>query len=77
MTTTSNSGKGAMSELGIPAKLIRLCRMTVNNSCSSVKVGLDHSEPFNTVRGFEQGEPLSCDLFNFVKKCSVEGESAS
>ena len=54
-----------MSELGIPAKLIRLCRMTLRNSCSSVKVGKDLSEPFHTVRGFRQGDPLSCDLFNF------------
>ena len=47
-----------MSELGIPAKLIRLCRMTLINSCSS--------EPFDTVRGFKQGDPLSCDLINFL-----------
>ena len=50
----------------IPAKLIRLCRMTLSNSCSSVKVGMDLYEPINTVRGFRQGDPLSCDLFNFV-----------
>ena len=55
-----------MSELGIPAKLIRLCRMTLSNSCSSVKVGTDLSEPFGTVRGFSQGDLLSCDLFNFL-----------
>ena len=24
------------------------------------------SEPFDTVRGFRQGDHLSCDLFNFV-----------
>ena len=47
----------AMSELGIPAKLIRLCRMTLSNSYSSVKVGMDLSEPFETVRGFRQGAP--------------------
>ena len=40
--------------------------MTLSNSCSSVKVGMDLSEPFDTVRGFRQGDPLSCDLFNFV-----------
>ena len=51
----------AMSELDIPAKLIWLCRMTLSNSCSSVKVGMDLSEPFDTVRGFRQGY-----LFNFV-----------
>ena len=56
----------AMSKLDIPAKLIRLCRMTLSNCCSSVKVGMDLSEPFDIVRGFRQGEPLSCELFNFV-----------
>ena len=56
----------AMSELGIPAKLIRLCRMTLSNSCSSVKVAKDLSEPLDTVRGFRQGDSLSCELFNFL-----------
>ena len=55
-----------MSEFGIPAKLTRLCRMTLSNTCSSVKVGNDLSETFNTDRGFRQGDPLSCDLFNFI-----------
>ena len=27
-------------------------------------VGKDLSEPDDTVRGFRQGDPLSCDLFN-------------
>ena len=53
-----------MSDLGIAAKLIRLCRMTLSNSCRSVNVGIDLSEPFDTVQGFSQGDPLSCDLFN-------------
>ena len=35
----------AMSELGIPAKLIRLCRMTLSNLCCSIKIGKDLSEP--------------------------------
>ena len=47
----------AMSYLGIIAKLIRLYRMTLSNSCSFVKVGIDLSEPFDTVRGFKQGDP--------------------
>ena len=40
--------------------------MTLSNSCSSVKIGIDLSEPFDTIRGFRQGDPLSCDLFNFI-----------
>ena len=51
----------SISELGIPAKMIKLCTMTLSNSCSSVKVGKDLSEPFGTVRSFRQG-----DLFNFL-----------
>ena len=56
----------AMSTLRIPAKLIRLCRMALSNSCSSVKVGKDLSELFDTARGFRQGGSLSCDLLNFI-----------
>ena len=39
----------AMSAFVIPAKLIRLCRITLSGTRSAVKVGKDLSEPFNTV----------------------------
>ena len=55
-----------MSEFGIPAKLIKLCGMTLSNTTSSVKIGLNLSEPFDTKRGFRQGDPLSCTLFNLL-----------
>ena len=55
-----------MSELDIPAKLIRLCRMTLSNSCSCVKIGKELFEPFDTVRSFRQGDSLSCYLINFL-----------
>ena len=42
--------------------------MTLSNSCSSVKVEMDLSQPFDTMRGFKQDDPLACDLFNFVMK---------
>ena len=64
----------AMSELGIPPKLIRLCRMTLNNtSSSSVMVEKDLSEPFDTRRGLRQGDNLSAVLFNIliVRKAAV------
>uniref|UniRef100_UPI001C05979E reverse transcriptase domain-containing protein n=1 Tax=Vibrio anguillarum TaxID=55601 RepID=UPI001C05979E len=44
----------AMSEFGIPAKLIRLCKLTLSNTKSSVRIGKDLSEPFDTKRGFRQ-----------------------
>lgn len=56
----------AMSEFGIPAKLIRLCKMTLTDTRSSVKIGKNLSEPFSTKRGFRQGDSLSCDLFNIL-----------
>ena len=40
--------------------------MTLSNSCNSVKVGKDLSEPFDTVRGFREEDTLLCDLFNFI-----------
>ncbi|XP_073848775.1 uncharacterized protein [Musca autumnalis] len=56
----------AMSEFGIPAKLIRLCKMTLTDTRSSVKIGKNLSEEFCTKRGFRQGDSLSCDLFNIL-----------
>ncbi|XP_054086050.1 putative uncharacterized transposon-derived protein F52C9.6 isoform X2 [Zeugodacus cucurbitae] len=56
----------AMSEFGIPAKLIRLCKLTLSNTKSSVRIGKDLSEPFDTKRGFRQGDSLSCDFFNLL-----------
>ena len=63
--------KKVMVEFKIPAKLIRLCMMTLRNTTSSVKVGSDLSEPFDTVRGFRQGDPLSCDLFNLIMEAVI------
>ncbi|XP_049301820.1 LINE-1 retrotransposable element ORF2 protein isoform X6 [Bactrocera dorsalis] len=56
----------AMSEFGIPAKLIRLCKLTLSNTKSSVRIGKNLSEPFDTKRGFRQGDSLSCDFFNLL-----------
>ena len=62
-----------MSELGIPAKLIRLSRMTLS---SSVKVGKDFSELFDAVQGCRQGDGLSCDLFNFLMESVIRNAGA-
>lgn len=61
-----------MSEFNIPAKLIRLCRMTLNSAQSSVKIGKKLSERLDIVRGFRKADPLSCGLFNFVERTGVE-----
>lgn len=54
----------AMSEFGIPAKLISLCRMTLNNIKCAIKTSGDPSASFETKNGFRQGDALSCDFFN-------------
>jgi len=56
----------AMSEFGIPTKLIRLCRMTLTNTTCAVKIGADLSSSFDTKCGFRQGDTLSCDFFNLT-----------
>lgn len=55
-----------MSEFGIPAKLVRLCKMTLSNSSCAVLIGKDLTTPFDTKRGFRQGDSLSCDFFNLM-----------
>ena len=55
-----------MSEFGIPAKLIRLCKMTLSNTSCSVLIGKHLTAPFDTKRGFRQGDSLSCDFFNLM-----------
>ena len=55
-----------MSELGIPAKLKRLYRMTLSYACSSVKVGKDFSKP--CVIPCEVSDSGTCDIFNFLMK---------
>ena len=53
----------AMYALGIPAKFVNMCRLTLTDTKSLVKVG-EKLEPFITTKGFRQGDGLSCDLFN-------------
>lgn len=55
-----------MSNFGIAAKLIRLCRMTLRNTSCAVLIGKDLTTPFETKRGFRQGDSLSCDFFNLM-----------
>ncbi|XP_013163277.1 PREDICTED: uncharacterized protein LOC106114561 [Papilio xuthus] len=60
----------AMREINIPEKLIRLTKMTLQNTKCKVKVESDYSEPFYTFNGLRQGDALSCLLFNVVlEKC--------
>ena len=50
----------AMNRFGIPSKLIKLCQMTLDNTWSCVKAAGMTSNNFRTVRGFRQGDALSC-----------------
>ena len=47
--------------------------MTLSNSCSSIRVEIDLSEPFDTLQDFIQSDPLSC-LFNFVMENALRKE---
>lgn len=55
-----------MPEFGIPTKLICLCRMTLNKTKSTGKIGKDLRELFDTKQGLRQGGTLSFDLFNIL-----------
>jgi hypothetical protein len=55
-----------MSEFNIPNKLIRLTRMTMENTKSQVRIQSDLSDPITTKKGLRQGDSLACLLFNLA-----------
>ena len=61
----------AMSSFGIPAKLIRLVRMTMTNVTCQVKVVGKLSGPFAATKGLRQGNGLACLLFNLALERAI------
>ena len=56
----------AMTEFGIPLKLIRLVQATMTNVQCSVQIQSRLSEPISITRGVRQGDALACLLFNIA-----------
>ena len=56
----------AMKEFKIPDKLIRLVKITLENSQNLVRIQSATSEPFQKTGGLRQGDSLSCLLFNLA-----------
>jgi len=56
----------AMSEFNIPNKLIRLMRMTVENTQSQVRIHSDLSDLITTKKGLRQCNSLASLLFNLA-----------
>jgi hypothetical protein len=61
----------AMSKFNIPNKLIRLTRMTVENTNSQIRIQSDLSDPITTKKGLRQGDSLACLLFNLALEMVV------
>ena len=53
-----------LDELGIPTKLIRLIKATMDKSASKVRVGKEATDIFQTQSGLRQGDGLAPVLFN-------------
>ena len=60
---TNNKKKKLMKNI---RKVYKIFFIKIYKERDSVKVRMVLSEPFDTMRGYRQGDPLSCDLFNFV-----------
>ena len=60
-----------MSSFGIPAKLIRLVRMTMTNVTCQVRVDGKLSGPFATAKDLRQGDGLACLLFNLALERAI------
>lgn len=49
-----------------PTKLMRLCRMTMENKRLSIKIGNKHTEAFDVRKGYRQSDELSCVFLNII-----------
>lgn len=54
----------ALGELGIPRKLVRLVRMTMNETQCSIRIGGMMSDTLSIKNRVRQGDALACLLFN-------------
>jgi hypothetical protein len=55
-----------LTEFGIPRKLVRLIKMCLNETYSTVRIGKYQSDKFPTENGLKQRDALSPLLFNFA-----------
>ena len=55
-----------LKKINVPNKLIRLIKMTLQNTTAVVKGNNDFSQNFAINRGVKQGDPLSATLFSIV-----------
>ena len=51
--------------------------MTLTNTCSVVTINNERAEPFETKRGFRQGDSLYCNLFNLIMEHIVRAAGTS
>jgi len=58
-------------EFGIPRKLVRLIKMSLNETYSRVGVGKNVSDRFPVTNGLKQGDALSPMLFNFALEYAI------
>jgi sorting nexin-29 len=61
----------AMSELGIPLKLIRLVKATKTGTTSQIHVQATLLEPLEIHNGLRQGNALACLLFNVALEKAI------
>lgn len=55
-----------MKEMGIPSKIVRMVKMTMDNSTNEIAWKGHKSNNFETKEGLRQGDPLSTTLFNVI-----------
>ena len=60
-----------LKEFGIPKKLIRLIKMCLTETCSTVWVGKNLSDMFPVGNGLKQGDALSPLLFSFALEYAI------
>ena len=64
-------------ECGIPTKLVRLLKMCLNETYSTVRAGRHSSDMIPIRNGLKQGDALSPLLFNFVLQHTINRDQVN
>ena len=62
----------ALEDIGVPKKIIQICKQCIGNSKGRVRIGNRNTDTFSINNGLKQSDGLSPLLFNIVLGMAIK-----